>query len=163
MSPTNARAEAERRFGDSTAINAECRRYGAERDRRAVRAEYRDELRQDATFAIRQLLRARGFTIVAIFTLALGIGATAAVFSALDAVALRPLPYANAERIVVVHPTRKGETTDPSPPEYLAYRGVPAFEKVAAAVLQAGITLRLSDVPEMIIGGRVTADYFAVF
>ena len=163
MSLTNARAEAQRRFGDSAAINAECRRYGTERDRRAVRAEYRHELRQDATFAIRQLLRARGFTIVAILTLALGIGATAAVFSALDAVALRPLPYANADRIVAVHPTRKGETTDPSAPEYLAYRTVPAFERVAAAVLQAGITLRLRDVPEMITGGRVTADYFAVF
>ena len=163
MSPTNARTEAERRFGDSTAINAECRRYGTERDRRAVRAEYRDELRQDATFAIRQLLRARGFTIVAILTLALGIGATAAVFSALDAVALRPLPYANAERIVAVHPTRKGETTDPSPPEYLAYRTVPAFDRVAAGVLQAGITLRLRVVPEMITGARVSADYFAVF
>ena len=163
MSLTNARAEAQRRFGDSVAINAECRRYGAERDRRAVRAEYRDELRQDATFALRQLLRARGFTIVAILTLALGIGATAAVFSALDAVALRPLPYANADRIVVVHPTRKGEPTDPSPPEYLAYRAVPAFDHVAAAVLQAGITLRLRDLPEMITGGRVTADYFAVF
>ncbi len=163
MSLTNARTEAERRFGDSAAINAECRRYGAERDRRAVRAEYLDELRQDATFAIRQLLRARGFTIVAVLTLALGIGATAAVFSALDAVALRPLPYANADRIVVVHPTRKGEPTDPSPPEYLGYQAVPAFDRVAAAVLQAGITLRLGDVPEMIGGGHVTADYFAVF
>jgi predicted permease len=163
MSPTNARTEAERRFGDSVAINAECRRYGTERDRRAVRAEYLDELGQDATFAIRQLVRARGFTIVAILTLALGIGATAAVFSALDAVALRPLPYVGADRIVAVYPTRKGQNGDPSPPEYLAYRTVPAFEHVAAAVLQAGITLRLGEVPEMINGGRVSADYFAVF
>ena len=163
MNPTNARTEAERRFGDKLTIDAECRRYGAERDRRAVRAEYREELRQDATFAVRQLVRARGFTIVAVLTLALGIGATAAVFSALDAVALRPLPYANADRIVAIHPTRKGEPTDPSPPEFLTFRTVPAFDRVAAAVLQAGITLRLGDVPEMISGGRVSADYFAVF
>ena len=163
MSPTNARAEAERRFGDSAAINAECRRYGEERDRRVDRAEYWQELRQDVTFALRQLLRARTFTIVAVLTLALGIGATAAVFSALDAVALRPLPYSDPDRIVAVHPTRRGELTDPSPPEFLAYRDVPGFAHVAAAVLQAGITMRLGDVPEMITGGRVTADYFAVF
>ena len=163
MSLTNARTEAERRFGDSAAINAECQRYGTERDRRAVRAEYLDELRQDATFAIRQLLRARGFTVVAILTLALGIGATAAVYSALDAVALRPLPYAGADRIVALYPTRKGQNGDPSPPEYLAYRTVAAFEHVAASVLQAGITLRLGEVPEMLNGGRVSADYFAVF
>src|SRR5437762_2583827 len=58
---------------------------------------------------------------------------------------------------------RRGEITDPSPPEFIAYRGVPAFDHVAAAVLQAGITMRLGDVPEMITGGRVSADYFAVF
>src|SRR2546423_14008004 len=90
-------------------------------------------------------------------------GAPAAVFSALDAVALRPLPSPNADRIVAVYPMRRGEITDPSPPEFLAYRGVPAFDHVAAAVLQAGITMRLIDVPEMISGGRVSADYFAVF
>jgi putative ABC transport system permease protein len=163
MTRRNARAEAERRFGDRSAIKAECRRYGHERNRRADRAEYASELRLDILFALRQLLRARGFSIVAVTTLALGIGATAAVFSAVDAVALRPLPYANADRIVVIHPTRRGEITDPSPPEFLAYRSVPAFEHVAAAVLGAGTTLRVGDVPEMITGGHVSADYFAVF
>jgi putative ABC transport system permease protein len=163
MSLTNARAEAERRFGDSTTINAQCRRYGEERDRRARRAEYRHELGQDVAFAVRQLARARGFSIVAIVTLALGIGATAAVFSALDAVALRPLPFADADRIVSIHPTKQGVRNDPSPPEFIAYRGVRAYDHVAAAVLQAGITMRLGDVPEMIGGGRVSADYFAVF
>jgi predicted permease len=163
MSLTNARAEAERRFGDSATINAECQRYGKERDRRVVRAEYRDELRQDIAFAVRQLLRTRAFAIVAVLTLALGIGATAAVFSALDAVALRPLPFADPDRIVEIHPTRQGAGTDPSPPEFLAFRDLPAFDHVAAAVLEAGTTLRLGDVPEMLAGGRVTADYFAVF
>jgi predicted permease len=163
MTRTNAQLEAERRFGDASAIDAECRRYGRERDQKLRRAEYRHELVQDVVFALRQLRRARAFTVVAVLTLALGIGATAAVFSALDAVALRPLPYANADRIVDVYPARRGTTTDPSPPEVLAYRRIAAFEHVAAAVLQAGITLRLGDVPEMINGGRVNADYFAVF
>jgi predicted permease len=163
MTRTNARLEAERRFGDSASINAECRRYGEERDRKASRAELRHELRQDVSFAIRQLSRKPGFTAVAVLTLALGIGATAAVFSALDAVALRPLPFPDADRIVRVYPTRSSGLSDPSVPEFLAYRDVRAFDHVAAAVLQAGITLRLGDVPEMITGGRVSADYFGVF
>jgi len=163
MTRSNARLEAERRFGDAAAIDAECRRYGRERDRALQRAEYRHELAQDVVFALRQLRRARSFTVVAVLTLALGIGATAAVFSALDAVALRPLPYADADRIVDVYQSRRGSTQDPSPPEFLAYRRVAAFEHVAAAVLQAGITLRTGDLPEMIGGGRVSADYFAVF
>ena len=163
MSRANARVEAERRFGDSSSINAQCRRYGEERDRRANRAEYRHELQQDVAFALRQLARARSFTAVAGVTLALGIGATAAVFSALDAVALRPLPYPDADRIVNVQPTRKGQPTDPSPPEFFAFRGVPAFEHMAAAVLLAGTTMRIGDVPEMITGAHVSADYFAVF
>src|SRR5436305_9748974 len=108
MTRSNARLEAERRFGDATAIDAECRRYGRERDRAQQRAEYRHELVQDMIFAVRQLRRARSFTIVAVLTLALGIGATAAVFSALDAVALRPLPYANPDRIVDLFPARRG-------------------------------------------------------
>jgi predicted permease len=163
MNRTNARLEAERRFGDDESINAECRRYGEERDRRERRAEFRDELRQDIVFAARQLARARGFTVVAVLTLALGIGATAAVFSVLDAVVLRPLPYANPERIVALYSTRAGQIDDPSVPEFLAYRGSPAFEHVAASVLRAGVAVRLGETPEMLTGGRVSAEFFAVF
>src|SRR5689334_23113245 len=101
-----ARAEALRRFGDAASVNDECRRYGRQRDQHARRAEYRSELAQDLSFGARQLAKSRGFTIVAVTTLALGIGATAAVFSVLDAVVLRPLPYPHAERIVHLYPAR---------------------------------------------------------
>src|SRR3954465_6993091 len=56
----------------------------------------------DLKFAVRSLAKKPGFTLVAIATLALGIGASTAIFSVLDAVLLRPLPYPNQERVVEV-------------------------------------------------------------
>ena len=169
MTPTQARAEAERRFGDIVTIRAECERYAAERAHHEQRAELHAELKQDVAFSVRQLLRARGFTTIAVLTLALGFGATVAVFSALYAVALRPLPFAHAERVVKLINTRKGEADGASAPDFLAIRDNTrgAFEHVAATVLGTGFTLRGNGqeggTPELVGGGRVSADFFRVF
>ena len=60
--------------------------------------QYLSELRQDAAFSVRQMIAAPAFSLVAIGTLALGIGATTAIFSAVHAVVLRPLPVPEPER-----------------------------------------------------------------
>src|SRR5713226_4276764 len=61
-----------------------------------------DQLLQDIRFGWRLLWRSPGFTIAAVLALALGIGATTAIFSVLDRVVLRPLPYPDAERLTMV-------------------------------------------------------------
>ncbi|HYC49537.1 MAG TPA: ABC transporter permease [Gemmatimonadaceae bacterium] len=161
---SQARLEAERRFGDVTAIAAESRKLADERDRTVRRSEWRDELRQDLAFALRQLRRAPAFTAMASLTLALGFGATAAVFSAVYAVVLKPLPYPDAERVVTVRPTRRDEMSGGTVAEYfaIAERTTNAFERFAAMV-QTGFTIRSGETPELTTGARVSADYFRVF
>lgn len=164
MSQDAARAEAVRRFGDFAVVAAECQRFGRQRDRTRSRTEYMSELLQDIVFALRQLKRAPGFAATAIATLALGIGATAAVFSALYAVVLDAFPFADANRIVALQAIRGGETEEIfSNAEYSALRArTDAFSAVAAVNYGAGLTLRSTDVPEVIAGMLVTADYFRV-
>ena len=102
MSPERARAEAERQFGDVEFTKRYMRRMdmGHESERR--RAEWLSELQQDARYALRTLLRTRGFTVVAIATLALGIGANTAIFSVVDGILLRPLPFPRPEQLLKV-------------------------------------------------------------
>jgi predicted permease len=101
MSEDEAEREARRRFGSVAGIGEECRRIGTERERRRRWTEWLADVGQDVRFAGRTLLRSPGFAIAAILTLALGVGATTAIFSVVDRVLLRSLPFPAAERLVV--------------------------------------------------------------
>jgi putative ABC transport system permease protein len=118
-----------------------------------------ETLLHDVRYSLRTLVREPGFTILAFFALALGIGATTAVFTVVDSVLLRPLPYNHPERLVVaLHgPTASGPV---SPADYLDYRrDVRSFERLSAA--QAwGATLGGGDRPERIAGLQVSPDLF---
>lgn len=134
------------------------------------RAEFYTEIAQDLRFVARQLLRSPGFTVIVALTLALGIGATATVFSALNAVVLRPLDFEHSERIVNVQVTEKGERLSPTGKEFSAFStgagteaGARVFSHVAAAILGTGFTITDGDVPTLVGGGRVSASYFDVF
>jgi putative ABC transport system permease protein len=165
MNEADARAEAQRRFGNSAGVDAACRRLARERDQRRSRSEYWHELRQDVSFALRQLGRARLFTCIAICTLALGIGATACVFSVLNAVVLQPLPFPHPERIVAIAPTKQGtEIGAGSGAQLSAMIGLSQiFDAVAATIDGFGFTIVHDNEPVVIGGGKVTSGFLHVY
>jgi len=100
-----------------------------------MRQTWLHELRFDAAVALRQLRRSPGFALVAISTLALGIGATAAVFAVVDAVLLAPLPFQNPAELVIVRRERTGGSgsVETTYPEYRELRdGTKSFAGLAA-------------------------------
>ncbi|HSJ32315.1 MAG TPA: ABC transporter permease [Longimicrobiales bacterium] len=102
LSAQDAREEARRRFGDVGAFRDETVQIerGIRREQR--RMEISDAVRREARQALRSLKRAPVFTAVAIITLGLGIGATTAIFTLIDSIVLRPLPYPEPDRLIEV-------------------------------------------------------------
>src|SRR6185436_15923324 len=130
-----------------------------------------DDLRQDLRFAVRSLARSPGFTAVALLALALGIGANSAIFSVVNAVLLRPLPYRDPGRLVtVLHdgpnlPQRIKRQGPTSPADFLDWRAQNhVFERMAAvqAGAGAGLTTTLTGrgTPEALTVMSVTSDLF---
>jgi predicted permease len=107
-----------------------------EESRDEARPRRLEELLQDVRFGLRTLARNPGFTLVAVLTLALGIGANTAIFSVVDGVLLRPIPLDHADRLMVVWETDRdsGTTREPSSvPDYLDFQELSrTFEQLAA-------------------------------
>jgi putative ABC transport system permease protein len=163
MDPGAARQEARRRAGDVERTRATLRGLATGRNRHMEGTQYFGELRQDLTFTIRQLVKNPGFTAVAVLTLALGIGATTAIFSAVYAVVLQPLPIDDPSRLMRVGEVFEGVPQVMSVGNYVdTNAGVSEFTHGLAALNYANFNLADETAPERVVGAKVTANYFDV-
>jgi putative ABC transport system permease protein len=121
-------------------------------------------LTQDLRYALRQLRKNPGFAAVAVITLALGIGANTAVFSVIDAVMLRPLPFRDPSRLVVVKPTEPGrrDDIDVSYPTFLDWRAQNHVFEGLSAFHTDDFTLTGRGTPAHLTGAIVSANLFSV-
>jgi putative ABC transport system permease protein len=117
---------------------------------------------QDVRFAVRLLWKNPGFTAVAVLALGLGIGANTAIFSVVQAVLLRPLPYIAPDRIVELKETALGRLLTIAPPNYLDWKTQSRSFESMAAYNPATATLNGAGEPEQIDAAAVAADLFHV-
>ncbi|HEY2820124.1 MAG TPA: ABC transporter permease [Candidatus Acidoferrum sp.] len=150
-----AAQKARREFGNIPLIQQTAR------DQRPF-AVFFDDLAQDLRYAFRTLRKNPGFTLVAILTLALGIGANTAVFSVIDSVILRPLPFANANRLVWLNGKFPlSDLADISPPDFLDYRASnQSFDRLVAMGNDPSPSNLSGNRSEQVMVSIVTANFF---
>jgi putative ABC transport system permease protein len=120
----------------------------------------------DLRFALRQLIKSPGFTLIAVLTLALGIAANTAIFSVVDAVLLHPLPYPESDRIVTVSQTVRStgvSTEDASPANFLDWKEQNSVFSTMAASRGWNTNLAGAEQPERIYARMTSSDFFRLF
>src|SRR5262245_23872171 len=164
-SESEARRVALNRFGSRSQVAARCRAIGRARDRERRRRLMWTEWGQDLRYALRAARRSPGFTLGVIATLALGIGATTAIVSLVDAVLLRPLPFARADDIVVVQEGRRGlASRNHSAANYLDLaRDNRSFDAIAAYSGTVLTLARPGSEPLKVDAVKVSPRFFEVF
>ena len=121
-----------------------------------------DSLRQDILYALRWLGRSRPFTLVAVLTLAIGIGGTTTMFSVIHAVLLKPLPFEQPDRLVAISHLWEGAPTTMSAPNFHDARDQSRAIESAAAYREGEVTLTGRGEPVRLKGTRVSASFFDV-
>ena len=159
-SPAEAENRARAEFGDLEYT----RRYLNDTDRARMHHERRaalgDELRQDIRFAFRQLRRSPAFTIIALVTLALGIGANTAIFSVVRGVLLSELPYAEPNRLIRVYSKVERGMTSVSPADFNDWRRQSTSFSALAASDESTVNLTGNGTAERFAQARVSANMF---
>jgi putative ABC transport system permease protein len=157
MSPAEARRAAHIKLGSVTNILGDI----AQQDSVGLL----ETLWHDVSFGMRMLIKHRGFAIVALLTLAIGIGANTAIFTVVDSTLIRPLPFPNANRIVMVweHRLPDGERQNvTSPATFLNWqRDNTVFDQMAAIFNDSSI-LSGGDMPEQIATASVSPNFFSM-
>ncbi|HET9697809.1 MAG TPA: ABC transporter permease, partial [Terriglobales bacterium] len=155
MSAAEAKSDAVRRFGNRVAMKEEMRSFEI--------VNWIDVLIRDTRFALRTLRRTPTFTIVAILTLALGIGANTAMFSVIYTVLLEPLPFPEPDRIVILEATHKDQPRDMfrlSGADYYDWeKQTKSFSKLALASYWS-TNITGIPTPERVVGMAVSGEFF---
>jgi predicted permease len=157
MPPAEARRRAALKLGPAEAIRE---RHHAEQS-----LPFFENLSQDLRYAVRMLLRSPGFSFIAIATMALGIGATTAIYSVIDATLLHPLPYPNPAELVRIQDDLSGvgaQNVGISVPEWRDLQSSGIFQSVSFSGTGADVNLTGSEQPERLSYKHVTPNYFAV-
>ncbi|WP_158750545.1 ABC transporter permease [Acidobacterium sp. S8] len=158
MSPAEARRQAALKFGAAEAIREH---HHAEHSIPLI-----ENLLFDLRYAVRMLLRSPGFSFIAIATMALGIGATTAIYSVIDATLLHPLPYPSPGELVRIEDNLPGvgaRDVGISVPEWKDLESSGIFQSVSVSGHGANVNLTGSAQPERLSYKHVTPNYFAVF
>ena len=156
LSPEEARRDARRRFGSIDGIREE------HRDRRSAR--WIENLVKDVRYGLLLLLRDPGFAIVAIGVMAIGIGANTAMFSLMDAVLLKPLPYPAPERLVRVWEAPTPDTRNGlSTLNFVDWKRLSTSFEALSATRGLSVALTGQGEAARLSGMLVSADYFEVF
>lgn len=153
-SPSQARREARMALGGPEQAKEMCR------DARGTR--WAEELLQDTSYALRTFRRKPGFVVVTLLTLALGIGATTAMFAVVNSVLLRPLPFREPERLVILHGLTKedfGEFAGFSYPDFADLKRESRSVGIAGWTYSSG-TISAPGDPEHVEGREISAELF---
>ncbi|MEO6238217.1 MAG: ABC transporter permease [Vicinamibacterales bacterium] len=160
LSAAAAREAARQRFGSVAGISTEVRAIDDERARRTRRTGMWNDLRQDVIYALRTLRRSPAFAAVAILTLALGIGANTAIFSVINTALLRPLPYADDQRLVFIWNLRNGEQEPLGPGRLIDIRSQATSFSSVAGISHMSFTLTGGGEAERLQGSSVASSFF---
>src|SRR5713101_380152 len=157
LSPEEARRRARLEFGSLEGVKEECRE--------SRRANVIETLLQDLRFGLRMLRKNLGFTAVAVLTLALGIGANTAIFTVLNSVILRPLPYRDPNRLALIwtgsDQNRQARFPAAGPQLTYLHEHNRLFEDIGAIWASTGTLAGLAE-PEQLKVGNVTSNFFQV-
>ncbi|MEP7345182.1 MAG: ABC transporter permease [Gemmatimonadaceae bacterium] len=163
MTLEQARAAAGEAFGDAQAVESECREIESRRRATKRRMRRHEELRQDLAMGLRLLRKSPGFTLAAIATLALGIGANTAVFSIVNRVFLQPLEYPDPDRLVALSEQHEKGTSNVPWANFVdleeqsrTLSAMAAYGSFPATVLGTGTPIRVR-------AGLISKGFFHVF
>ncbi len=173
LEPATARERALQLFGDLQTVRRECLTIDNERERSMNRRDHLGALRQDAVHALRVLRANKGFTLVLLVILALGIGANTAVFSLIDALMRRSLPVPHPEQLVTIGDPRRSNGFSTGSPRadlfsYPLYADLRDGNRVMSGLYASGHTGRLDaivaqgETVEHPVGRLVSGNYFDV-